>query len=118
MDTRVLKTHSLELPCKLTRDEELDRGHQLASTLEDIRNEDSRHEMLKKEMKSAMAALEARRDKLASIVNRGEEYRETPVEDVADYKRGRLMRYRQDAGEIVMERALTDEERQLEMVTS
>lgn len=113
--TRSLKRHVLDLPCRLTRDEQLERGHQLAGTLDEIRTEDSRQEMLKKEMKSATASLEARRDKLAAIVRNGEEYREVPVEDVADYGKGRFMRYRQDTGEIVTERALTDEERQLEL---
>ena len=110
--TRTLKRTVQTLPCKLTTDEQLERGRQLAGVLEDMHSEDSAQEEQKRAMKSRVAALEAERDRLQLVVSRGQEPRDVETEDVADYKSGRVYRIRMDTRQIVFERALTDEERQ------
>lgn len=59
-----------------------------------------------------MAELEARRDRLMSVVTRGEEIRPVETEDIASYATGKMTRIRLDTGEILYERSLTDSERQ------
>lgn len=112
---RILKRHATILSCKLTDEEFRDRASNLAATLEDIKAEDSRHEMLKREMKSALSALEARRDVLALTVSRRSEMREVEVEDQANDKTGMVDRIRMDTGEIVLTRVMNDQERQIPM---
>jgi hypothetical protein len=67
-------------------------------------------------MKSAMAALEARRDALASQVRRREEHRQVEVEEVTDYAAGTFTRTRLDTGLVIFERPLTNDERQIALV--
>lgn len=114
-EVRVLKKLTVPLPCKLTDEEFRDRASQLAATLEDLNAEESRQEMLKREMKSAVAQLEARRDQLALTVSRCSELRQVEVEDRAV---GELVeRTRLDTMEVIHTRALTDDERQLPLGT-
>ena len=111
----VLKTATAQLACKLTDEEQRDRGRQLAAVLGDIQSEESRHDMLKAEMKSAMAALESKRDLLQLQVSRGEETREIKVEDRAFYTEGKVRRVRLDTEETISEREIRPEEQQAKM---
>jgi mannose-6-phosphate isomerase class I len=101
--------------CALTQDEQVARGKSLAKVLAEIRNEDSRHAMLKAEMKSTMTAMESERDKFQLIVAGGEELRDVECEDIANYDSGMFERVRFDTGETVYQRALTPEELQMEL---
>lgn len=108
----ILKRHTLTLACKLTEKEKLDRGRELAATLAAIRNEESRAEAVKKQLKSDVAAIEAKRDALATQVERGEQQREVECEDRAFFEDGKMRRFRLDTEEMILERALTPEEQQ------
>lgn len=108
----VIATGWLDLPCRLTDPELIERGQRLAETLENIKAEDSRQEMLKREMKSQAAALEAKRDALVLVVARREELRRIEFEDVIAWHLNVVRRVRKDTGEIVTERFITKEERQ------
>ena len=114
----VLRTLKEYLPCALTPDEKIEKGHALASTLENIRAEESRAEMLKQSLKSAMSSLEAKRDELALIVSRGSEIREIEVEERSDTGRLVVYRVRMDTSEIIHERSMTPEERQQQLALS
>lgn len=112
---RKLKDRTEHVAVKLTVAEQVRRGQELGSTLEDISAENGRHEMLKREMKSAMAALEAKRDRLTLIVTRGEDTREVAVQDMADDVREKVVTMVVETGEIISERPIRPEERQLEL---
>lgn len=109
------KTTTETLSCELSDDEMRDRGEQLARVLDDIVAEEGRHEALKTEMKSAMAALEAKRDALGAVIRRKAEHRLVEVEELTDYRVGKFTKTRLDSGVVIFERPLTSDERQLAM---
>ena len=100
------------LPCRLSQEELLDRGHELAKVSQDVDAEEDRQTQVKAELKATMAELEARRAKLSSTVYRQEEYREVKCDTIGDTRRGVVDVVRHDTGEVVTSRAMTDEERQ------
>lgn len=110
--TEVLKKTVETLPVELTAAERGQRGIELSEVLDEIAKEESNQDSLKASMKSKKAALEAKRDALAFVVRSGKEMQSVDVEDVADFKAGKVSRVRLDTGEIVHERELMDEERQ------
>lgn len=109
---RILKQSDEDLFTELTNDERLDRGNRLAETLEAIRAEESRAEMVKASLKSAMTALEAKRDELSIIVRQGKELRRVQVETRADDKALKVLRVRLDSGAVLSERDMNADERQ------
>lgn len=111
--SRVVSEKEQLLPVRLTEQERVSRGRELAQTLSDIKSEESRAEMVKASLKSAMASLEARRDELGVVVQRGEEIRSVKVQDVADDSALRIARVRMDTGEVLTEREMTADEKQL-----
>jgi hypothetical protein len=110
---RVIREMEMELPVKLTDAEKIAKGEALARVLSDIQAEESRADMVKQALKSIMTALEAEQDRLLVIVQRGEELRVTKVQDEADDKALLVRRVRLDTGEIMTERAMTPEEKQV-----
>src|SRR5205814_1447675 len=110
--SRILDRKMLDLAVKLTADEQLERGRSLAEALENIRGEEARQDSIKQQMKATIAELEARRDRLMSVVSRGEELRPVQCEDIATFSTGKMARVRLDTGEVIFERSLSDTERQ------
>lgn len=110
--TEVLKKTVETLPVELSAAERGQRGIELSEVLDEIAKEESAAESMKASMKSRKAALEAKRDALAVVVRSGKEMQSVDVEDIADFKAGKVSRVRLDTGEVVHERELMDEERQ------
>lgn len=110
--SRIIKRGSELLVCRLTAGEVRERGKALAGVLADIKNESARHDMLKAEMKSAMAALESKRDALQLVVSREEEYRDVMVEHRTNDANLTVERVRMDNGEVVATRPMTEDEKQ------
>lgn len=112
---KIHRTVVRSMPCKLTEDELLKVGGELAATVQDIESEDRRQADVKAQMKSRLTELEARRSRLAITVSRREEHRDVQVEIWHDYQRGIVQDIRRDTGEIVHTRPMTDEERQVKL---
>lgn len=110
--SRILKRVMETLVCSLSANEQRERGKALAGVLADIKNEQARHDMLKAEMKSSMAALESKRDVLQLVVSRGEEYREVEVEHRTNDAKLTVERVRMDTGEVIADRPMNEEEKQ------
>ena len=111
----VLRSIKEWLSCPLTTDQKVEKGKALSEVLENIRSEESRADMVKASLKSALAALESKRDELCVIVSRGAEVREIEVEERADTTTLRVYRVRMDTGEVTHERPMTPEERQQQL---
>ncbi len=109
---RVVKRSTMSLVTPLSPKEFIQRARDLAQTTEDMGELEKRHEMLKKQMKSEQAEIEAKRAVLSTIVARGEEYRDVEVEERIYAGDKKCLRVRLDTGEIIHERALTAEEQQ------
>lgn len=113
-EPRVIREQTMDLPCALTDAERIERGGRLAGILQDMKAEESRADMVKQGLKSAMTALVAEQDRLATLVQNGEELRPIVVQDIADDARGMVVRIRLDTrAQVGSEREMTDEERQL-----
>lgn len=110
--TTINRQSSEVLSCVLTDAEMLDRGRQLAESLQDIREEEDRQATAKKEMKDTLESLQKEADRLSAIVRDGREDRTVAVR--IDHDEARLMvhKTRLDTGELIASRAMTEEERQ------
>ena len=108
-----LKPFSKLLPCKLSNEELLERGQQLGAVTQDIADEEARQVSIKQELKARLTELESQRMQLATQITRREEMREVEIVPERDYTLAKYYEIRQDTGEVVKERPLTPEERQL-----
>jgi len=113
--TRVLKRYTQPLPHTLVSPDYQKLARELSDVLEEITNEKERAASVKRELGARLSALESRRSELASKIRRGTETRETPVTLYADLEAGKVYAIREDTGEILSEREMTDEEQQAEL---
>jgi hypothetical protein len=113
MAQKLLKTFSKLLACKLTDEELLRYGGELGSVIQDIAEEEDRQASLKQELKARLAGLEAKRTELATKLVRREELRDVEVQPERNYDANRYYEIRMDTGEIIKERPLSAEERQI-----
>ncbi len=104
------------LPCSLTDDERLSFGDDLAEASQAVDNVMNRKKFVLTQLQTEIKAAEARRDKLAGIVGSKVEYREVTVEVELNYETGKYRETRTDTGEIVADRLMTDEEKQVSML--
>jgi hypothetical protein len=111
----IISRRIMPLSTKLTDMEALERGRQLARTIEDHATEEAKQESMKREMKFNLACLEAERNRLSAIVSRGEELRDVEVEERADYSIAEYVRQRMDTGDVLERRKLRENERQVPM---
>lgn len=112
--TKHVKTNRVKdvLPCELTDDERLRFADELAESTQQAEqarlNKQSTMQVHNTEIKVA----EARRERLANIVASKIEYRDVIVEEKTDFDNDRFTRERTDTGEILVNRKLTDYEKQ------
>lgn len=110
---RLLSRAPQMIPCKLSPLEFEERAGQLARELANRRELLAEQALRKKEMKLAVDALEARIGELSQVVATREEERLIEVETKADDMTGKVCMIRLDTGEVVAERAMTPDERQI-----
>lgn len=111
-ETKLHRTVVRSLPVRLTEEELLKKGSELAATVQDIASEESRQQDIKSQLKAKLAELEARRSNLAITVSRKEEHRDVEVDIFHDYQRGVVEDVRRDTGETISRRVMNEEERQ------
>ena len=109
---QVVRHEQRHLAVQLTAGEMLARGQELANTIHEIAVEESRLVTLKTQAKARLEELSGRHERLASVVRAREEYRDVVVEVVFDYDAHHVRTVRPDTGEVVDQRAMTDDERQ------
>lgn len=109
---RISKTVVRSLPCRLTEEELLKAGGDLATAVQDIATEEGRQADMKASMKAKLAEIEARRTQLAIKVSRKEEHRDVEVDIWQDFQRAIVQEIRRDTGEILNTRVMSDAERQ------
>lgn len=101
------------LPCRLTVGEQIEHSRHLARMLDDLDAMDDDHSAQKLAMKEERANLEAAIRSTRRLVASSKEERLVEVEDRNDYATNKVFRVRMDTSEIVRERAMTMEERQV-----
>lgn len=104
------KTMALE--CTLTQDERIDRSLKLARKLNELEALDAELDTFKADMKRRTKKVTAEISELRQAIQTGSEVRSVRVMEELDYVRGKATVTRCDTGEVVVERELTDKERQ------
>lgn len=101
------------LPCTLTQDEWIERARQLSRTGQDVVAEEQRQGSVKQALKDTLERLKSERSRLDLVVARNEEEREIEVVYMGDAERMRVSVTRADTGEVIEERPMSDQERQM-----
>lgn len=100
------------LPCRLSETELLARADELSVVVQETSAEESRQTDVKTQMKARLTELDARKTRLAITIGRKEEFRDVEVELMADVQAGTVTVIRQDTGESLETRPMSDAERQ------
>ena len=106
------QTKTMALECTLTQDEQIDRSKKLARKLSEGEALEAELDTFKTDMKRRMKKVTAEVSELRQAIQTGSEVRAVRVIEEFDYVRGKAIVTRCDTGEVVIERELTDEERQ------
>lgn len=109
---KLARTESRWLPVKLHEDELRDRGDKLAALIQDVSAEERRQVDVKAQMKARLSELDAKKTQLAIVISRREEDRDVTVDVFHDFDRLTVETIRQDTGEVISSRRMTEEERQ------
>ena len=104
-----------ELSCELNDVEWNARAHELAEAHTATEAKKERKKSVMAELNADLKIAEARETKLSNIVATNHEMREVVVEVRYDYDKGTVSKTRTDTKEKIMERELTDAERQAEL---
>ena len=107
-----LKEYTKQLPVRLTIEEKLKKGEELASNVQDISNEEARQKNIKDQMKDKLSELEFKVKVASGILHSGEEYRDVLVEMTIGDKNV-IQVTRTDTGEIIETRPAKPEELQM-----
>lgn len=105
------------LPCKITDEERLEFADALADANHAVDAAMAAKASAMKQFNSEISLAVSRRDRIANIVSSRTEYREVTVEERWSHSTDKFTRTRTDTGEVIFERRLTDEEKQLELVS-
>ena len=111
-ETKVIKKVNKYLACKLTDEELRAKSDELAQTVQDTANEETRQTDLKSQMKAKMTELQSRQTQLASHISRREEYRDVQVE-ILLIGEGKVKEVRTDTGEVLITRPSREDEIQM-----
>ena len=105
------KPFTRNLPVMLTMDDLADRRDELVGHLEEIDELEEKRKKVVAEFKTKVDRSKARTKILARVIRSREELRPVECHRIADLERLILVVVREDTGEIVEERELTDDER-------
>jgi len=105
-------TNTRTLKCKLSDEDLLKTGTDLARSLDEIAELEDELESIKASFKGKLTALEAKATSLKNIVRDKCDYRKVDCEQVYDNALGFVTETRLDTGEIIEQRKMTAEERQ------
>ncbi len=97
---------------ELTTDELQEIGKRMAKALLDLADAQDELKSVQGQIKSRITIAEATAKQCAEKVRSGYEYRQTPCIAIYDYDAARVKYVREDTGELLSERSMTDDERQ------
>lgn len=110
------KTITKLLPCHLSDEERLAFADQLAEANESVEAAIANRKSLMQQMAAEVNQAVARRDKINNIVASKTEYREIDIEVTFDFDKGRVIQHRKDTGEEIINRPMTQKERQANLL--
>ncbi len=108
-------TETLKIP--FTEEEQRENAQSLARIWPEVARLEDEKKSVTSQYKSQIEAQQAEANKLSGWVRDGFRFGGVKIATARDYRRGVLVKTRLDTGEVVMERALTADERQRAMWT-
>ena len=112
----VSKVITRHLPCQLSDEERLAYADKLADATNAIEIAKDNMKSMQKQMQTELTEVTARRDKINRIVASKTEYRDIDVEIEKNYETGRVRQVRIDTGEIIVDRPMTQKEKQASLL--
>jgi hypothetical protein len=106
---------SEELSCELNDVEWNNRARELAEAHKEVARQEERKKTVSSGLANDVKIAKAKESKLADVVATREEQREVTVEVKYDYELGTVSKTRTDTGEVISDREMTDDERQVEL---
>jgi len=103
------------LKCLLTEKEKTELSAKIAKAISDRASAEAKLKEVGASIKAQIAQLDAEISEKALQINNGYEYRNVECRMDKDYRLGSVTITRLDTGEVIRERAMTVEERQLEL---
>lgn len=116
MTTKQTKTITKLLPCSLSDEERLGFADQLAEANERVEAAVANRKSLMQQMAAEVNQAVAHRDKINNIVASKTEYRDIDIEVTFDFDKGRVIQHRKDTGEEIINRPMTQKERQANLL--
>ena len=103
------------LKCQLTEKEKTELSAKIAKAISDRASAEAKLKEVSASIKAQIAQLDAEISEKALQINNGYEYRNVECRMDKDYRLGSVSITRLDTGEVIRERPMTAEERQMEL---
>ena len=103
------------LKCQLTEKEKTELSAKIAKAISDRASAEAKLKEVSASIKAQIAQLDAEISEKALQINNGYEYRNVECRMDKDYRLGSVTITRLDTGEVIRERPMTAEERQMEL---
>jgi uncharacterized FlaG/YvyC family protein len=103
------------LKCQLTEKEKTNLSSEIAKAISDRASAEAKLKEVSASIKAQIAQLDAEISEKALQINNGYEYRNVECRMDKDYRLGTVTITRLDTGEVIRERPMTGEERQMEL---
>jgi hypothetical protein len=103
------------LKCQLTEKEKTELSAKIAKAISDRASAEAKLKEVSASIKAQIAQLDAEISEKALQINNGYEYRNVECRMDKDYRLGSVSITRIDTGEVIRERPMTAEERQMEL---
>ena len=104
------------LKCHLTEKEKTELSAKIAKAISDRSSAEAKLKEVSASIKAQIAQLDAEISEKALQINNGYEYRNVECRMDKDYRLGTVTITRLDTGEVIRERPMTAEERQMELL--
>jgi len=115
-EAKVKTTHETRLlKCELTEEEVRVAAQELARNLDELESLDDKLKELKADFKAQIEAKEAAAKVQRNLVRNKWDYRNTACTMVLDYTNGTVTVTREETGEIIKDRKMLTEEKQMDM---
>lgn len=115
-EAKVKTTHETRLlKCELTEEEVRVADQELARNLDELESLDDKLKELKADFKAQIEAKEAAAKVQRNLVRNKWDYRNTACTMVLDYTNGTVTVTREETGEIIKDRKMLTEEKQMDM---
>ena len=109
---KILATKTAQLKVLLTEPEKKAVGEKLAQAEGELRDHTAKSKDIAAELKAKKETIDNALRSLGQVARNGYEYRPVPVRVEADFREGKVYEIREDSGEVVGERAVTEHDRQ------